>query len=130
MNANGDDREQLSDERALLDRLNRLQVVLPALAQDVAAARREAARLRVENRRLARSLADLARRGATVTIGRAADVGVQRGRASAPRAGADDTTAKDVTTSEPQGPPASRYAARSPEAAGGNTPNQRSLDGH
>ena len=49
-------------ERALLDRLNRLQVVLPALAQDVAVARREAARLRVENRRLARSLAELEHR--------------------------------------------------------------------
>ena len=59
-------------ERALLDRLNRLQVVLPALAHDLASARREAARLRVENGRLARSLADLERRHNLRAIGRSA----------------------------------------------------------
>jgi hypothetical protein len=59
-------------ERALLDRLNRLQVVLPALALDVATARREAARLRVENGRLARSLAELEHRHASVAIGHTA----------------------------------------------------------
>ena len=56
-------------ERALLDRLNRLQVILPALAGDLATARRETARLRVENGRLARSLAELERRHVTVPIG-------------------------------------------------------------
>lgn len=53
------DRHHAWAERALLDRLNRLQVILPALAHDVETARREAARLRVENTRLARCLAEL-----------------------------------------------------------------------
>jgi hypothetical protein len=56
-------------ERALLDRLNRLQVVLPALAHDLASARREAARLRVENVRLTRSLAELEHRHVTLAMG-------------------------------------------------------------
>ncbi len=46
------------DERAALDRLQKLRVILPALAQDAAAARREAARLRLENRRLTIRLAE------------------------------------------------------------------------
>lgn len=62
-------------ERALLDRLNRLQVVLPALAHDVATARKEAARLRVENGRLARSLAELEGRDMAVAIGHPVDEG-------------------------------------------------------
>lgn len=56
-------------ERALLDRLNRLQVVLPALAHDLASARREAARLRVENARLARSVAELERHHGIFAVG-------------------------------------------------------------
>jgi hypothetical protein len=69
-----DDRGEAGDatspwaERALLDRLNRLQVVLPALAHDMASARREAARLRVENGRLTRSLAELEDRYGTVAV--------------------------------------------------------------
>jgi hypothetical protein len=46
-------------ERAVIDRLNRLRVVLPAMAQEAAAARREAARLRAENVRLARRVVEL-----------------------------------------------------------------------
>jgi regulator of replication initiation timing len=46
------------EERAVIDRLQRLSVLLPALAQEAATARREAARLRVENRRLTRRLAE------------------------------------------------------------------------
>jgi hypothetical protein len=46
-----------------------LQVVLPALAHDLASARREAARLRVENVRLTRSLAELEHRHVTLAMG-------------------------------------------------------------
>jgi len=73
------DRDEAGDaydpwaERALLDRLNRLQVVLPALAHDMASARREAARLRVENGRLTRSLAELEHRYGTA-MGNSANV--------------------------------------------------------
>lgn len=45
--------------RAVIDRLDRLRVILPAMATETAAARREAARLRVENARLARKVAAL-----------------------------------------------------------------------
>ena len=75
----GDNRGERDDvghawaERALLDRLNRLQIVLPALARDVEAARREAARLRVENTRLARSLADLECRHLAAASGHASN---------------------------------------------------------
>jgi hypothetical protein len=41
-----------------LDRLARRGAVLPALGQELAAARREAARLRIENRQLRRSLSE------------------------------------------------------------------------
>jgi hypothetical protein len=47
------------DERAVIDRLDRLRVVLPAMATETAAARRKAAQLWVENRRLARRVAEL-----------------------------------------------------------------------
>ncbi len=47
------------DERDVIDRLHRLRVLLPAMAQETATARREAARLRAENRRLALRLAEL-----------------------------------------------------------------------
>ena len=39
-------------ESAAIDRLRQLSVILPAMAQEAAAARREAARLRVENAQL------------------------------------------------------------------------------
>ena len=39
-------------ESAAIDRLHQLSVILPAMAQETAAARREVARLRVENARL------------------------------------------------------------------------------
>jgi hypothetical protein len=45
-------------ERAVIDRLQQLRVV-PATAQETAVARREAVRLRTENTRLARRLAEL-----------------------------------------------------------------------
>ena len=44
-----------------MERLHRLRVLLPAMAQDVAVARREAARLRKENGRLVRRVAELER---------------------------------------------------------------------
>jgi hypothetical protein len=50
---------ELRDERDVVDRLHKLRVLLPAMAQETATARREAARLRSENRRLARRLAEL-----------------------------------------------------------------------
>jgi hypothetical protein len=46
-------------ERAVIDRLQKLRVVLPAMAQETAIARREAVRLRTENARLARRLEEL-----------------------------------------------------------------------
>jgi hypothetical protein len=51
-------------ERAVIDRLHKLRVLLPAMAQDTADARREAARLRAENARLARRIAELELGGA------------------------------------------------------------------
>jgi hypothetical protein len=47
------------EERAVIDRLQRLRVLLPAMAQETATARREAARLRAENRRLMLRLAEV-----------------------------------------------------------------------
>jgi hypothetical protein len=47
------------DDRAIVDRLHKLRVILPAMAQETAAARREAARLRRENALLSRRLAEL-----------------------------------------------------------------------
>jgi hypothetical protein len=46
-------------ERAILDRLHRLRLILQAMAQETADARRAAARLRVENADLRRRLADV-----------------------------------------------------------------------
>ena len=57
-------------ERAVIDRLQRLRIILPALAQEAATARREAARLRSENARLLRRLADLEARYGTMPSGR------------------------------------------------------------
>jgi regulator of replication initiation timing len=48
-----------TDTAALLDRLQKLRSLLPAFAQEAAAARREAARLRVENTKLQTRLAEL-----------------------------------------------------------------------
>jgi hypothetical protein len=53
------DEHRSQSERAVIDRLERLRVVLPALAQEAAAAKREVARLRAENRRLSHRLAGL-----------------------------------------------------------------------
>jgi len=49
-------------ERAAIDRLRQLSIILPAMGQEVAAARREAARLRVENAQLLSRVAGLERR--------------------------------------------------------------------
>lgn len=43
----------------MLDRLRDLRRVLPVLAQEMAAARRQAARLRTDNRRLAQQVREL-----------------------------------------------------------------------
>jgi hypothetical protein len=61
---------ELRDERDVVDRLHKLRVLLPAMAQETATARREAARLRSENRRLARRLAELEKTVAQGTSGR------------------------------------------------------------
>jgi hypothetical protein len=50
-----------SDSGDLIERVHRLRVILPAMAQETADARREAARLRVENAKLQRRIADLER---------------------------------------------------------------------
>lgn len=47
------------DREQMLDRLSNLRRVLPALAQEMAAARRQAARLRSDNRRLAEQVRQL-----------------------------------------------------------------------
>jgi hypothetical protein len=49
-------------QRAVVDRLHQLRVILPAMAAETAAARREAARLRRENAELGRRLAELEER--------------------------------------------------------------------
>jgi len=43
----------------VIDRLHKLRLPLPAMAQETADARREAARLRAENSRLVRRLSEL-----------------------------------------------------------------------
>jgi phage shock protein A len=48
-----------TDAAALLDRLQKLRNLLPAFAQETAAARREAARLRQQNTKLQTRLAEL-----------------------------------------------------------------------
>lgn len=47
------------EREQMLDRLSSLRRVLPALAQEMAAARRQAARLRSDNRRLAEQVRQL-----------------------------------------------------------------------
>jgi hypothetical protein len=48
-------------ERAAIDRLHELSVILPAMAHETAEARREAARLRVENEQLLNRVSRLER---------------------------------------------------------------------
>jgi phage shock protein A len=48
-----------TDAGALVDRLQKLRNLLPAFAQETAAARREAARLRLQNTKLQTRLAEL-----------------------------------------------------------------------
>jgi hypothetical protein len=49
------------DADALVDRLHKLRIILPAMAQETATAKREAARLRSENARLHGRVAELER---------------------------------------------------------------------
>ena len=53
------DLRRTPEARAVIDRLDRLRVILLAMTTEIAAARRKAARLRVENARLARRAAEL-----------------------------------------------------------------------
>lgn len=63
------DTRRTTAERAVIDRLQKLRVVLPAMAQEAAEARREAARLRAENSRLVHRLAQLeSRYGAGLSV--------------------------------------------------------------
>ncbi len=50
---------RLVSERAVIERLHKLRTIMPAMAQERAEARREAARLRSENVRLAHRLAEI-----------------------------------------------------------------------
>jgi phage shock protein A len=62
-----------TDTAALIDRLQKLRNLLPTFAQETAAARREADRLRRQNTKLETRLAELkarARRHDTTTINR------------------------------------------------------------
>jgi phage shock protein A len=62
-----------TDAAALLERLQKLRKLLPAFAEEAAAARREAARLRLQNNKLQTRLAELEarpRRHDTATINR------------------------------------------------------------
>jgi hypothetical protein len=56
------DRRYPHVERAVIERLPRLRAILPAMAAEAAIARREAARLRIENRHLTQCVAELERR--------------------------------------------------------------------
>lgn len=49
----------LVSERAVIERLHKLRMIVPAMAQERAEARREAARLRSENMRLMHRLAEI-----------------------------------------------------------------------
>jgi regulator of replication initiation timing len=60
-------RDTQSESGELIERVHRLRVILPAMAQETADARREAARLRVENAKLQRRIAELERSSACVT---------------------------------------------------------------
>jgi predicted nuclease with TOPRIM domain len=51
--------EEALEREQMLDRLSSLRRVLPALAQEMAAARRQAARLRSDNRRLTEQVRQL-----------------------------------------------------------------------
>jgi hypothetical protein len=53
------------DREQMLERLNNLRAILPIFARELAKARREAARLRVQNRRLIDQVEEL--RGAMAT---------------------------------------------------------------
>jgi hypothetical protein len=50
---------RLVSERAVIERLHKLRMIVPAMAQERAEARREAARLRSENMRLTHRLAEI-----------------------------------------------------------------------
>ncbi|HEX5308493.1 MAG TPA: hypothetical protein VFW38_05360 [Solirubrobacteraceae bacterium] len=55
-----EDKSAIASEREqLTDRLRSLRRVLPALAQEMAAARRQAAHLRIDNRRLSEQVREL-----------------------------------------------------------------------
>lgn len=62
------DQHRSQAERAVIDRLERLRVVLPAIAEEAARAKREVARLRVENRRLTHHLAQLESRAGALSL--------------------------------------------------------------
>jgi hypothetical protein len=47
------------DREQMLERLNNLRAILPIFARELASARREAARLRVQNRRLTKEIEEL-----------------------------------------------------------------------
>ena len=53
---------ELLDRDQLLDRLHELRMLVPAFAEELASARRQAAALRVERRRLLERVAQLQRR--------------------------------------------------------------------
>lgn len=61
-NPHAGQRFAVHDREDLLDRLHRLRRMLPAYAADAASARREAAALRIENRRLLDEVRRLQRR--------------------------------------------------------------------
>ena len=48
-----------ADRGALLDRMQKLRIILPALLEEAASAQRESTRLRLENRKLVRRIAAL-----------------------------------------------------------------------
>jgi hypothetical protein len=49
----------MNDPGELIDRLGKLRILLPAFAQEAAAAQREAARLRSQNAKLQRRIVEL-----------------------------------------------------------------------
>ena len=57
--------DRARDQEHLLDRMQRLRAILPAFAEELASARRQAASLRLENGRLVEQVRELQRQRAT-----------------------------------------------------------------
>ena len=81
--ATGDSRqESAADTAALIDRVHKLRILLPTMAQETAVARREVARLRSQNAKLQRRVEELEARDGDRAASRPADATSHRNRHS------------------------------------------------